>query len=101
VAHRHEIGLKNLMWGSDYPHPGSTWPRTLLALRNTFAGLPEDEAQAILGENAVGVFDLDYDKLSVVAERVGPTRAQVAEPVRPEELPQPRGLAFRELGSWS
>jgi hypothetical protein len=43
---RHEIGLGTLLWGADYPHVEGTWPRTELALRNTFAGLPVDEVRA-------------------------------------------------------
>ena len=33
------IGIDNLMWGSDYPHSESTFPRS----REILAAVPEDE----------------------------------------------------------
>ncbi|MDQ1396786.1 MAG: hypothetical protein QOG64_2045 [Acidimicrobiaceae bacterium] len=101
VAQREEVGLGNLMWGSDYPHTEGTWPYTRVALRHTFAGVPEDEARLILGETAVTVFGLDRAALVPVAEKIGPTPEEVATPLTPEELPLGRGGAFREFGSYA
>jgi predicted TIM-barrel fold metal-dependent hydrolase len=98
VARRHEIGLHNLMWGADYPHQEGTWPNTLLAIRHAFRDAPEHDARLILGENALHVFDLDRDELRAIADRIGPTPAQIAEPVT--EFPEHRGLAFREYGDF-
>ena len=28
IANRHEIGVENLLWATDYPHPDSTWPQS-------------------------------------------------------------------------
>ncbi len=100
AALRHECGVDNLIWGSDYPHVESTWPDTMVSLRNTLAGVPEDEVRRILGENAVRVYDLDGDYLRGIADRIGPTMAQLTEPVRPEEFPAEQGLAFRTAGSY-
>ncbi len=101
AAARHEVGLRNLMWGSDYPHAEGTWPRTELALRHTFAAVPEDELRLILGENAVEVYSLDYDTLRDIADRIGPLPEDLAKPLTDPELPQDRGLAFRTKGSFS
>jgi predicted TIM-barrel fold metal-dependent hydrolase len=101
VEMRHEVGMRNLLWGSDYPHPEGTWPRTTLALRNTFAGIPEDDARMILGDNAVDVYNLDTDALRPVAERIGPRPADLAQPLRAEEFPAFHSLAFRMEGSYS
>jgi hypothetical protein len=49
---RHQIGVENIMWGSDYPHPEGTWPHTREQMRETFGGLPEGELRAMLGGNA-------------------------------------------------
>ncbi len=49
----------NVLWGSDYPHPEGTWPRTRLAMRNTFAELPEADTRMILEENGIALYDLD------------------------------------------
>ncbi len=97
---RHEIGIDTLMWGSDYPHLEGTWPRTKLAMRNTFAGIPEDEVRRILGANGARVFDLDLDVLEPIAAKIGPTPDELATPLREDEFPKYRGLAFREGGSY-
>jgi hypothetical protein len=69
---RHNIGVRNLMFGRDYPHPEGTWPNTLDWLRAAFAGVPENDARMILGENAIRCYGLDAKALAVVAARVGP-----------------------------
>ena len=69
---RHQIGVPNIMWGSDYPHPEGTWPHTREQMRETFRGLPEAELRAMLGGNAVRVYGFDADALARVAERIGP-----------------------------
>jgi predicted TIM-barrel fold metal-dependent hydrolase len=96
-----EIGRENLLWGTDYPHPEGTWPRTSLALRNTFAGVPESEVRAILGLNAVRVFGLDADEMRLVADRIGPAPWELSVPLAEEEFPDHRGLAFREFGAYA
>lgn len=98
VAMRDDIGITNLMWGADYPHQEGTWPNTLLALRHAFAGVPETDTRMILGLNALEVFDVDRVELRAIADRIGPTPAQIAEPVI--ELPEHRGLAFRKYADF-
>ena len=47
------IGADNLMWGSDYPHMESTFPRTREILERIFAGIShEDEAKIVCGNAA-------------------------------------------------
>ena len=72
---RHQIGVPNIMWGSDYPHPEGTWPVTGEQMHTTFDGLPEDELEAMLGGNAARVYDFDLEKLAPIAARVGPDKA--------------------------
>ena len=100
VARRHDVGITNLMWGSDYPHCEGTWPYTREAIRNTFADVPEDETRLILGENAIGVFGLDRSALAETAERIGPAPSEVATPLERHEVPLGRGGAFREFGAF-
>ncbi|MCG8591113.1 MAG: amidohydrolase [Proteobacteria bacterium] len=69
---RHEIGLDNLLWGSDYPHPEGTWPETQKQMRETFHGLPLEEIAAMLGGNAARFYGFDLDKLAPIAARIGP-----------------------------
>ena len=38
VRNRYDIGIENLMWATDYPHPDSTWPRSQEVLRGALRG---------------------------------------------------------------
>lgn len=98
---RDAMGLRTVLWGADYPHVEGTWQRTELALRKTFAGIPHDDVRAILGENAVRIFDLDLDALRPIADRIGFLPEQLDRPLAPEEHPEHLGLAFRELGAFA
>ena len=71
-AVRHKIGVGTIMWGSDYPHPEGTWPHTKERLHDTFAGVPEPDMRAILGENAARIYGFDPEALAPDAERVCP-----------------------------
>jgi predicted TIM-barrel fold metal-dependent hydrolase len=82
---RYDIGLDNIMWGSDYPHAEGTNPYTLEALRWTFGALPTDDVAAILGGNAARVYGFDLNLLGQVASQVGPPVDEVA--VRLEHAP--------------
>ena len=71
---RHRIGVRNLMWGSDFPHPEGTWPETESRLTASFKGLPDEEIAAILGGNAASVYDFDAQKLAPLVARIGPEK---------------------------
>ncbi|HME72986.1 MAG TPA: amidohydrolase family protein [Myxococcota bacterium] len=75
VELRHEIGLENILWGSDYPHPEGTWPMTRRHLLETFRGVPEDELALMLGGNAARVYGFDLGKLGPLVARIGPEKA--------------------------
>ncbi len=100
VHQREQIGVANLLWGSDYPHLEGTWPHTGLSLRNTFAGVPEPETRAILGDNGIRLFGLDADVMQGIADQIGPTPAELSAPLEVGEFPAFRGLAFRRGGSF-
>jgi predicted TIM-barrel fold metal-dependent hydrolase len=52
------IGVDKLMWGSDYPHFDSTFPKSREAIERNFEGVPEDEMELILGGNMVRIYNL-------------------------------------------
>ena len=56
VRLRDVIGVGNLMWGSDYPHPESTFPRTRQVLDRIFTGVPQSEIELIVSANVTRVF---------------------------------------------
>ena len=72
IAMRHEIGISQIFFGMDYPHHEGTWPNTREWIEVSFAGVPEDEARLILGENAIEFYHLDHEKLERAASRIGP-----------------------------
>ncbi len=72
VEARAELGVEKMMWGSDYPHPEGTWPKTQSILDEVFKGFPEADVRAILGENAVNWYGLDRVALQVIAAKIGP-----------------------------
>ena len=75
---RHQLGMDQIMWGTDYPHPEGTWPHTLPQMLDTFRGLPEDDIAAMLGGNAAAFYRFDVAELDKVGARVGPERASFA-----------------------
>jgi predicted TIM-barrel fold metal-dependent hydrolase len=79
LARRYEIGVGNLMWGNDFPHPEGTWPHTREFLRNAFCDIPVEETQQMLGRNAAALYGFDVDRLGPLVARIGPT---------PEDLDQ-------------
>jgi predicted TIM-barrel fold metal-dependent hydrolase len=55
---RHKIGVRNIMWSSDYPHPVSSWPRSRELVEEAFRDLPVDERELIVAGNAARVWGL-------------------------------------------
>jgi len=75
VELRHEIGLPNIMWGSDFPHPEGSWPETRRQMEESLRGVPEDELAALLGGNAARVYGFDVEKLAPLVARIGPEKS--------------------------
>ena len=74
---RHDIGVKQLMFGTDYPHPEGSWPKTVERLETDFRQVSIEDTRLLLGLNAVECYDLDLAGLTEVANRVGPTPEQL------------------------
>jgi predicted TIM-barrel fold metal-dependent hydrolase len=81
VEQRHDIGIDNLGWGSDMPHPEGTNPYSREVMQHQFHGVPEADTRKILGLNALEVWDFDRDVLQGVADRIGPSPADLASPL--------------------
>ena len=56
---RHDIGVGNIMWASDFPHVSTDWPNSIQLVKENFSGIPEDETHAIVAGNAIKYFKLD------------------------------------------
>jgi predicted TIM-barrel fold metal-dependent hydrolase len=55
---RDRIGVGNILWASDYPHPPTTWPRSQASIEAQFAGVPAEERALMTGGNAAKVWNL-------------------------------------------
>jgi predicted TIM-barrel fold metal-dependent hydrolase len=79
IRRRHVIGCDVMMWGTDYPHPEGTWPHTVERLRQSFASVPVEDTRKLLCDTAAGVYGFDLEALDAIAERVGPTPADLGQ----------------------
>ena len=95
---RAEIGIDRFMWGSDYPHDEGTCPFTREHLRQVFPGVGPGEMQQILADNAAHLFGFDLAALAPLAQKFGPTVAELSAPLT--ELPaEPNEALLRGAGS--
>lgn len=53
-----ELGIENLLWATDYPHPDTTWPHSREVLETHFTGLPADQVELIASGNAERLYKL-------------------------------------------
>ena len=53
---RDVIGVDNMLWGNDFPHAESTWPKSREFLDRIFAGTPDEDRRKITSDNAARIF---------------------------------------------
>lgn len=58
VPMRHQVGVGNLLWASDYPHFASTWPKSQEFIANATAGVDAEEKRKLVRDNTLAVFEL-------------------------------------------
>ncbi len=61
---RDRIGVDCMMWGSDYPHSESTFPRSRAVLDEILQGVPEDERAKIVCHNTARLYGFDLARVS-------------------------------------
>ena len=59
IRDRHIIGVDQLLWGGDYPHTESTFPRSRQILEEILAECSEEEKAKIVAGNAARVYGFD------------------------------------------
>src|SRR5437773_7705233 len=59
VKLRHEAGLENILWSSDYPHSDTTWPRSRETVAEQFADVPPRERDLIVWRNAARLYGIE------------------------------------------
>ena len=55
---RDVIGVENIMWSTDFPHPVTSWPNSRKIVEEQFTGIPDDERALMLSGNASRVWNL-------------------------------------------
>ena len=65
VKLRHDIGVENILWEADFPHPTSTYPNSRQAIQESLAGVPAEEQALMLHENAARVFGIDLGNATI------------------------------------
>jgi predicted TIM-barrel fold metal-dependent hydrolase len=58
LSQRYDVGVENIMWSTDFPHPASTWPNSAKVVQKVFADIPAEERQLIVAGNAARVYGL-------------------------------------------
>ena len=84
---RHDVGLKNILWGSDYPHIEGSHPYTHEHLRLTFGGVPVDDTVAMLTTNTASLYGFDLDALKPLAAEHCPTKDEVFAGIDYSDIP--------------
>jgi predicted TIM-barrel fold metal-dependent hydrolase len=59
IRERDVIGVSTLMWGSDYPHTESTYPRSQQILSEILAGVSTEDVVRITSANAAALYGFD------------------------------------------
>jgi predicted TIM-barrel fold metal-dependent hydrolase len=55
---RDVIGVENILWSSDFPHPVTSWPNSRRIIDEQFANLPDTERDLITCGNATRIWNL-------------------------------------------
>ncbi|HEU4411400.1 MAG TPA: amidohydrolase family protein [Polyangiaceae bacterium] len=60
VQLRDIISADNMLWGNDYPHSESTWPKSREFLRKFFDGVPLSDQKKMVCDNAARLFGFSW-----------------------------------------
>jgi predicted TIM-barrel fold metal-dependent hydrolase len=55
---RHLVGIENILWSTDFPHPATTWPNSREVVARQFADVPDDERELITSGNSARIYRL-------------------------------------------
>jgi predicted TIM-barrel fold metal-dependent hydrolase len=55
---RDRIGVDNLLWATDYPHPDSTWPESQRVIDEQFGSCDQAEVRRLVCDNAARLYGL-------------------------------------------
>lgn len=58
-----DIGIDHMLWSIDYPHPEGNLGETVEVMRSLFDQLGDANARAVIGGNALDIWDFDVDRI--------------------------------------
>jgi predicted TIM-barrel fold metal-dependent hydrolase len=72
VELRHEIGIDQMIFGTDFGHMEGMWPEVRAGMATLFDGVPAAEVAKIVGENFLRAYKVDRASLEPIVARIGP-----------------------------
>jgi predicted TIM-barrel fold metal-dependent hydrolase len=93
--------ITRTMWGSDYPHIEGAWPNSKKSIQKTFQGIDPEVVKDVVGRTAMDVYGFDPAALQKVADRIGPSLAELTAPFEGRPADMEYSFAFRESGPWT
>ncbi len=61
LVHRHDIGVENILWSSDFPHSATFWPHSREKIDKDFQSVAEVDKRKILSENTAKLYGFELD----------------------------------------
>jgi predicted TIM-barrel fold metal-dependent hydrolase len=55
---RDVLGVENILWSTDFPHPVTSWPHSRKIVEQQFRSIPAEERELIVAGNASRVWNL-------------------------------------------
>jgi hypothetical protein len=71
LQYRHDFAVDHIVWKCDYPHADTPFPNTQAVCKELFAGVPDDEVEAITHSNAEALFDFPLSSALIAQHTTG------------------------------
>jgi predicted TIM-barrel fold metal-dependent hydrolase len=62
VKLRHDVGVRNMAWSTDFPHHGCDWPYSRKVVDEMMVGVPQAERYEMLAGNMVRIYGLPQSR---------------------------------------
>jgi predicted TIM-barrel fold metal-dependent hydrolase len=56
IDNRYELGVENLLWSTDFPHPCCNWPNAQAKVAEMFKDMPDEETDKITWGNGARMY---------------------------------------------
>ncbi len=59
VEQRHALGVENILWSTDFPHPCCNWPDAASKIDSLFESVPAEEIRKITWQNGANMTGIE------------------------------------------